>query len=177
MRPRLRPSTTPFCAQITPRDAPRGDSFASAAFPHHHHHHRSSSSSSSSSSLKNISLVLISLSSRPTFSRTFEKKAKKIILERPDCPKYFFETRLPPHKIQVSLRKSLYIPRANETSNGCALSFFLSFFLSFLPSFALRCDARFFFARVFDPRVRIVFRFIWTRVERSLPHPPLPALF
>ena len=124
MRPRLRPSTTPFCAQITSRDAPRGDSFASAAFPHHHHHHHRSSSSS----LKNISLVLISLSSRPTFSRTFEKKAtglSKVLFRDP-----------PPssHKIQVSLRKSLYIPRANETSNGCALSFFLSFFPSFVPS-------------------------------------------
>ena len=134
MRPRLRPSTTPFCAQITSRDAPRGDSFASAAFPHHHHHHRSSSSSSS---LKNISLVLISLSSRPTFSRTFEKRQKNKIY-------YFgatglskvhtFETRLPPHIKSKSLFVKVYIPRANETSNGCALSFFLSFFPSFVPS-------------------------------------------
>ena len=145
MRPRLRPSTTPFCAQITSRDAPRGDSFASAAFPHHHHHHHRSSSSSS---LKNISLVLISLSSRPTFSRTFEKKAKKQNLFWSDrTVQSTFETRLPPHIKSKSLFVKVYIPRANETSNGCALSFFLSFFLSFLRSFALRCDARFFFAR------------------------------
>ena len=123
MRPRLRPSTTPFCAQITSRDAPRGDSFASAAFPHHHHHHHRSSSSSS---LKNISLVLISLSSRPTFSRTFEKKAtglSKVLFRDP-----------PPssHKIQVSLRKSLYSARERDVER--VRPFFLSFFLSFLPS-------------------------------------------
>ena len=139
MRPRLRPSTRPFCAQITSRDAPRGDSFASAAFPHHHHHHHRSSSSSSSSSLKNISLVLISLSSRPTFSRTFEKRQKNKIY-------YFgatglskvhtFETRLPPHIKSKSLFVKVYIFRARTRRRTGApfLSFFLSFFPSFLPS-------------------------------------------
>ena len=139
MRPRLRPSTTPFCAQITSRDAPRGDSFASAAFPHHHHHHHHHHHRSSSSSLKNISLVLISLSSRPTFSRTFEKRQKNKIY-------YFgatglskvhtFETRLPPHIKSKSLFVKVYIFRARTRRRTGApfLSFFLSFFPSFLPS-------------------------------------------
>ena len=165
MRPRLRPSTTPFCAQITSRDAPRGDSFASAAFPHHHHHHHRSSSSSS---LKNISLVLISLSSRPTFSRTFEKKAtglSKVLFRDP-----------PPssHKIQVSLRKSLYSARERDVER--VRPFFLSFFLSFLRSFALRCDARFFFARRCSTRA---FELCFALYGRGLSDlsPTPPALF
>ena len=170
MRPRLRPSTTPFCAQITSRDAPRGDSFASAAFPHHHHHHHRSSSS-----LKNISLVLISLSSRPTFSRTFEAK-KQNLFWSDRTVQSTFETRLPPHIKSKSLFVKVYIPRANETSNGCALSFFLSFFPSFLRSFALRCDARFFFARRCSTRA---FELCFALYGRGLSDlsPTPPALF
>ena len=81
--------------------------------------------------------------------------------------------RLPPHIKSKSLFVKVYIFRVRtrrETSNGCALSFFLSFFLSFLPSRSVVMRVSSSRAGVRPARSNCVS--LWTRVERSLPSPP-----